>query len=255
MSRKRFEDKIVFITGGNSGIGAAAARAFAAEGARVAIAARREEEGHQVVEQIVSAGGQATFFATDVADAAQVQSTLSRVIETYGALHVAFNNAGGGRHFGLLADQSVEGWRDEIDVNLSGIFYAMKYELPALLASGGGTIINNASQLGLVGIAGGVAPYVAAKHGVVGLTRAAALEYAEQGVRVNVIAPAGVDTPLFRGTMGATDEGAEQIRGMHPIKRIAQPEEVAGLVLYLASDEATFFTGATIAMDGGWTAQ
>jgi len=251
----RFIDKTVLVTGGNSGMGEAAALAFAREGANVVIAARRVQEGERVVASIRAEGGEASFVATDVTRDEQVAAAVAHAVETYGALHVAFNNAGGGRSFGRVEEQTPESWRDEVALNLDSVFLSMRHELPALLAAGGGTIVNNASQLGLVGIGAGVSPYVAAKHGVIGLTRAAALEYAPQGVRINAIAPAGVDTPLFRGSMGATPEGAEQIRSLHPLGRIASPEEIATFVLYLASDDAAFFTGAALAMDGGWTAQ
>jgi NAD(P)-dependent dehydrogenase (short-subunit alcohol dehydrogenase family) len=236
-------------------MGRAAALALAREGARVVVAARRETEGQDVVREIEGSGGEAVFVATDVTREGEVKNLISGALDAYGRLDVAFNNAGGGRSFGLLADQTGEGWRGEVDLNLTSVFFSMKHEIPAMLENGGGVIVNNASQLGLVGIGGGVAPYVAAKHGVIGLTKAAALEYAQQGVRVNAIAPAGVDTPLFRSTMGATEEGAAMIRGLHPVNRIASPEEVASFVLYLASDDAAFFTGAALAMDGGWTAQ
>lgn len=250
-----FEGKVALVTGGNSGIGRAAALAFAREGAKVVIAARREEEGRKVAEQIKDEGGEALFVATDATREAEVKKLVNQTVDAFGRLDVAFNNAGALTAFGSVVEQTEEGWRSEIDANLTGVFFSMKYEIPAILESGGGVVINNASQLGLVGIGAGVAPYVAAKHGVIGLTRAAALEYAEQGLRVNAIAPAGVDTPLFRSSMGSTEEGAQMVRDLHPVKRVATPEEIASFVLYLASMEATFFTGAALAMDGGWTAQ
>jgi len=246
---------VALVTGGNSGIGRAVAIAFAREGAAVVIAARRREEGEDTVYAIEQGGGRALFVATDVRSEEAVAAAVQAAENSYGRLDIAFNNAGGGRYFGAVTEQTAEGWDDEIALNLSAVFYGLKHQIPALLRQGGGAIINNASQLGLVGIGAGVAPYIAAKHGVIGLTRAAALEFAEQHIRVNAIAPAGVDTPLFRATMGATEEGAAQIRSLHPVKRISTPEEVASFVLYLASDDATFFTGAALAMDGGWTAQ
>ena len=250
-----FEGKVALVTGGNSGIGRAAALAFAAEGAKVVVAARREEAGLEVVSKIEERGGEALFVATDATREAEVENLVTRALDAFGRLDVAFNNAGALTAFGAVAEQTEESWRVEIDANLTSVFLSMKHEIPAILESGGGVVINNASQLGLVGIGGGVAPYVAAKHGVIGLTRAAALEYAEQGLRVNAIAPAGVDTPLFRSSMGSTEEGAQAVRDLHPVKRVAAPEEIASFVLYLASEEATFFTGAALAMDGGWTAQ
>lgn len=252
----RFGGKVALVTGGNSGMGHAAALAFAREGARVVVAARREAEGRETVAEIEEAGGEALFVGTDVTEEGEVEDLVARTLTAYGRLDAAFNNAGGGRSSGDLADQTEADWRSQTDLNLTSVFFSVKHEIPAMLeTAGGGAIVNNASQLGLVGSAGGLAPYVAAKHGVIGLTKAAALEYAERGIRVNAIAPAGVDTPSFRSTMGATEEGAEEIRSLHPVKRVASPEEVASFVVYLASDEASFFTGAALAMDGGWTAR
>jgi len=250
----RFDGRTVLVTGGNSGIGRAAAIAFAAEGGRVVIGARRKEEGDRVVEEIRAAGGEALFVPTDVTVEADVERLVATAVDTYGGLDVAFNNAGGAGAFGPLHEQTEAGFRADVDLNLTSVFLSMRHEIPALLASGGGAIVNNSSQLGMVGVAG-AGPYVAAKHAVIGLTRTAALELAQSGVRVNALVSAGVDTPLFRTTMGATPEGAAAIAALHPIGRVAQPEEVARVVLFLASDEASFVTGAPIVVDGGWTAQ
>lgn len=184
-----------------------------------------------------------------------LEVVAATAVEEFGGLHVAFNNAGQLRAFGPVAEQTEAAWRDELDVNVTGVFLSLKHEIPAILAAGGGSIVNNASQLGVVGIGGGVAPYVAAKHAVIGLTRATALELAQSGVRVNALALAGVDTPLFRSTMGATADGAAQVAALHPMNRVAGPEEVAPLVAFLAGDQASFITGAAVAIDGGWTAQ
>lgn len=251
----KLEGKVAIITGATSGIGQQTAVDFAAEGAKVVVAGRRRQEGEAIVHEISEAGGEATFIQTDVTDEQQVADLVRQTVERYGKLDVAFNNAGTVSAFGALPDQTREAWQAEIDVNLSSVFYSMKHEIPAMLGNGGGSIINNASQLGAVGIGGGAGPYVAAKHGVVGLTRAAALEQAQSGVRVNAILPAGVDTPLFRSTMGATAEGAAQIASLHPVNRVSQPSEISPLVVYLASDQASFVTGSALAIDGGWTAQ
>lgn len=243
------------VTGATSGIGAAAARRIGAEGADVVVAGRRETEGRAVADAITAAGGSALFVQTDIRREAEVEALVQRTVETFGKLDLAFNNAGQLAAFGPIHEQDAEAYRREMETNLDGVFYAMKHQIGAMLANGGGAIVNNASQLGVVGIGGGVSPYVASKHGVVGLTRAAGLEYAEQGIRVNALALAGVDTALFRSTMGATEEGAAQVAALHPMNRVAAPEEIAPLIVFLLSDQASFVTGAAVAIDGGWTAQ
>lgn len=219
------------------------------------VAARREAEGEETAREVRDAGGEALFVRADVTREDDVRDMVGSVVDAYGRLDVAFNNAGQGSDPRPLIEQTEEGWRAEIDGNLTSVFFSMKHEIPAMVASGGGTIVNTASVLGLVGIEGGLAPYVAAKHAVVGLTRAAALEQARSGVRVDAIAPAVVDTPLFRSGLGATEESAQAAKELHPVKRFGTPEEVASFVLYLASEEAAFLTGAALPVDGGWSAQ
>jgi NAD(P)-dependent dehydrogenase (short-subunit alcohol dehydrogenase family) len=254
MVMAQFDKKVAFITGGNSGIGRAAALAFTREGAKVAVVARRPEPGEQVVAEIRDAGGEATFIAADVTDEPEVAQAVRSTIDAFGRLDIAFNSAGTW-HPMPFAHVTTELWRDELEVNLTSVFLSMKHELPVMERQGRGVIVNTASILGVVGVGGGLAPYVAAKHGVVGLGRAAALEYARSDIRINTIAPGGVDTPHYRATFGAADETHRQFQEMHPVGRLATPDEIASLVLYLSSDAAAFINGAALAADGGWSAQ
>ncbi|KZM72099.1 SDR family NAD(P)-dependent oxidoreductase [Nocardia terpenica] len=250
----RFEAKVVLITGATSGIGEAVALRVAAEGAAVVLGARGEQPGQRVVERIRSAGGRAVFVPTDVTVADQVERLTRTALDEFGRLDAAFNNAGAVRAFGPVQDIDESAWRADLELNLTGVFYGLRHQVPAIVASGGGAILNNASNLGVVGM-GSVAPYVAAKHGVVGLTRAVALEGAARGVRVNALVSGAVNTPAFRASMGATPEGEASIAALHPLGRIARPDEIASLCVYLLSDEASFVTGAAVAIDGGFTAQ
>ncbi|MFD3594695.1 glucose 1-dehydrogenase [Nocardia sp. NPDC058640] len=250
----RFADQVVLITGAGSGIGKAVALRVAAEGAAVVLGSRGKDQGEQVAEQIRAAGGRALFVATDVTVDADVERLTQAALTEYGRLDAAFNNAGAVHAFGSIADISDADWRADMDLNLHGVFYGLRHQVPAILASGGGAILNNASNLGVVGMAS-VAPYVAAKHAVVGLTRSVALETAAAGVRVNALVSGAVDTPAFRASMGATPEGEAAIAALHPLGRIARPEEIAALCAFLLSREASFVTGAAITADGGFTAQ
>ncbi|ATL71668.1 SDR family NAD(P)-dependent oxidoreductase [Nocardia terpenica] len=250
----RFEAKVVLITGATSGIGEAVALRVAAEGAAVVLGARGEQPGRRVVERIRSAGGRAVFVPTDVTVADQVERLTRTALDEFGRLDAAFNNAGAVQAFGPVQDIDESAWRAELELNLTGVFYGLRHQVPAIVASGGGAILNNASNLGVVGM-GSVAPYVAAKHGVVGLTRAVALEGAARGVRVNALVSGAVDTPAFRESMGATPESEASIAALHPLGRIARPDEIASLCAYLLSDEASFVIGAAVAIDGGFTAQ
>ncbi|MCM6773664.1 glucose 1-dehydrogenase [Nocardia sp. CDC159] len=250
----RFESKVVLITGATSGVGAAVAHRVAAEGAAVVLGARGKEAGDRIAEQIRAAGGRAVFVPTDVTVGADVARLTRAAVDEFGRLDAAFNNAGAVNAFGPVQDIDEAGWRADLELNLTGVYLGLRHQVPAIIASGGGAILNNASNLGVVGM-GSVAPYVAAKHGVVGLTRAVALETAGQGVRVNAIASGAVDTPAFRNSMGATPEGEANVAALHPLGRIARPEEIASLCAYLLSDEASFVTGATVSIDGGFTAR
>ncbi|GAB3644888.1 SDR family NAD(P)-dependent oxidoreductase [Glycomyces tarimensis] len=250
----RFKSKVVIVTGGATGMGLAVAERVAAEGGTAVIASLRKDVAETAVASITAKGGQAAFVPTDVTDEEQVERLIARTVDEFGGLHGAFNNAGGLNAFGTVTEIDAKAWDTDITLTLTSVFHGLKHQIPAIAASGGGAIVNNASNLGVVGM-GTVAPYVAAKHGVVGLTKAAALETAKQGVRINAVLPGGVDTPLYRSTTGATEEGREKIAGLHPMGRIARPEEVAAFICHLLSDEASFITGAALSIDGGFTAQ
>ncbi|KAA8887453.1 glucose 1-dehydrogenase [Nocardia colli] len=250
----RFAEKVVLITGASSGVGHAVALRVASEGAAVVLGARGKDPGEQVAAEIRAAGGRALFVPTDVTVEADVERLTQAALTEYGRLDAAFNNAGALNSFGPIGEIDEAAWRADLELNLTSVFYGLRHQVPALIANGGGVILNNASNLGMVGM-GSVAPYVAAKHGVVGLTRAVALESAAQSVRVNAIVSGAIDTPAFRNSMGATPEGEASIAALHPLGRISQPAEIASFCAYLLSDEASFITGAALAIDGGFTAQ
>jgi len=249
----RFVDRGVLVTGAGSGIGRAAARLFAAEGGRVTAVDRSEADLAATVEAIRDAGGQAQAVTADVSREADCRAMIDRALATYGQLHVAFNNAGVGASGFAVADEEEVAFSRLIDVNLKGIFLAMKYEIPEMVKAGGGAIVNTASVAGLVGERG-IGAYAASKHGVVGLTRTAALDYIGQGVRINAVCPGATRTRLLADWF--QDPKVESfILSRHPIGRIAEPEEIARVALFLASDDASFVVGQAIAVDGGLTAQ
>ncbi len=250
----RLADKIALITGASRGIGATAARLFAQEGAMVVLASRSEEEMARIMEEIRSNGGEAMAVKTDVTDAASVEALIQRTVDTYGRLDIAFNNAGIAGGNKPLVETTEELFDRVIAVNLKGVFLAMKYEIPAMLAGKGGSIVNMSSTVGLVGTGAGIAPYIASKHGVVGLTKAAALEYARHNIRVNALAPGTTLTPV--NEQWIEDEQIRQriINGI-PLRRIANAKEVAEAALWLCSDAASYVTGMTLPVDGGYIAQ
>jgi NAD(P)-dependent dehydrogenase (short-subunit alcohol dehydrogenase family) len=250
----RFAEKVILITGATSGMGRAAAERIAAEGAKVVLAARGKEAGEALVAGLRAAGREATFIPADVTVEAEAAELVRQAVERYGRLDGAFNNVGAATAIGAVTDVDGDAWHADLALNFSSVFFGLKHQIPALRAAGGGAIVNNASNLAVTGAAG-MASYSAAKHGVVGLTRSAALDTAATGIRINALVTGGVDTPLLRGNMGVPPEEAVRMAGaMHPIGRIAQPEEVAAFVAFLLSDEAAFITGAALAIDGGMTA-
>jgi len=245
-----FSSKVALVTGAGSGIGAAIAQELAAEGAKVVIADLEQGAAEQVAQEIRSRGGQAEAFAVDVADAGAVEQMVEFTSRTFGALNLAVNNAGIGGPSEATADYPLDGWRKVIDINLNGVFYGVKYEIAAMLKSGGGAIVNMSSILGSVGFEHACA-YVSAKHALVGLTKTAAMEYATQGIRINAVGPAYIDTPLLSKNLDSDVLG--ELAGLHPIGRLGRPEEVSALTCFLLSDRASFITGSYHLVDGGYT--
>ena len=245
-----FTGKVVLVTGGGSGIGQATAVAFARQGAKVVIAGRSNAD--ETLRRIKEVGGEAIFVRTDVSISADVQAVIKATIDKFGRLDVAFNNAGLLPVTAPLVDQTEDDFDKIISVDLKGVFLCMKYEIPEMLKVGGGSIINCGSIVSLVADPG-MAPYVAAKHGVSGITKGAALEYATQGIRINAIAPAFTETGMTQGWL-ADPQMRELVKSFNAANRIATSDEIAGIVLFLASPMASFMTGATYAVDGGQSA-
>jgi NAD(P)-dependent dehydrogenase (short-subunit alcohol dehydrogenase family) len=250
------DGKTALVTGGGSGIGRAASLAYAREGARVVVADVNVEGGEETVQQIKEAGGDAILVHADVSKPDDTQAMVERAVEAFGRLDCAFNNAGisGGRDRRLTADYLEEDWDRVIAINLKGVWLCMKAEIPQMLKQGSGAIVNTASIAGLVGLRGTIA-YVAAKHGVTGLTKAAALEYASQGLRVNAVCPGYIRTPLVQPIFDAVDGFEDEVAARHPVGRLGEPAEISEAVLWLSSDAASFVTGHNMPVDGGYMAQ
>jgi len=248
---KLLEKKVALVTGAASGIGRAVALHYATEGATVIVSDIAEKGGRETVEQITAAGGTAVFVKADTSRAEDNDALVNTAMQKYGALHIACNNAGIGGNAAAVADCSPEEWNRVIAINLSGVFYGMRSQIPAMLQSGRGSIVNMASILAQVGFREH-APYVAAKHGLVGLTHTAALEYAPRGIRINAVGPGFIRTPLLDNL---SPELFAALTDLHPIGRLGQPDEVAELVLWLSSDKASFVTGSYYPIDGGYLSQ
>jgi NAD(P)-dependent dehydrogenase (short-subunit alcohol dehydrogenase family) len=249
-------NNVALVTGGASGIGRATALTFAREGAKLIIADMNEEGGHQTVHMIIENGGEATFVRVNVSNATEVEAMISKAVETYGRLDCAHNNAGiGSRPRAPLHECSEDAWDCVLNINLKGVWLCMKYEILQMLKQGHGTIVNTASIMGLVGSWSGTAAYNASKHGVVGLTKTAALEYATSGIRVNAVCPGYIRTPLIEDALTSRPEMEAQIVARHPVGRMGRPEEIAEAVVWLCSDAASFVTGHTMTVDGGYVAQ
>lgn len=247
-----FDNKVAVVTGGGSGIGEAVAKELAAGGCKVVVADRDQAGIDRVVAAIKATGGAASGFAIDVASAEQNAAMVAFAEKTYGALHLAVNNAGIGGPSAPTAEYPLDGWKTVMDVNLNGVFYGLRAEIPAMLRAGGGAVINMASILGSVGFANAVA-YTSAKHALVGMTKVAAMEYSAKGVRINAVGPGFIDTPLLSKNLDANT--LKYIAGLHPIQRLGRAEEVSALVCFLLSDRASFITGSYHLVDGGYVAQ
>ena len=251
---RQFENKVVLVTGGASGIGLATAAAFLREGAKVVVADTQEQEEKAVAAILRKEGGEFLFHVCDISKPLQVQGLIARIMKTFGRLDIAVNNAGVVGKPALTADYDEAEWDRVLAVNLKGTWLCMKNEIPAMLRNGGGSIVNTASIAGVVGFQGSAA-YVASKHGMIGLTRTAALEYAKQGIRVNAVCPGVIQTPMVEGYVQGDPAKSAALAALEPVGRMGQPEEIAAAILFLTSPGASFVTGHPLIVDGGWVAQ
>jgi NAD(P)-dependent dehydrogenase (short-subunit alcohol dehydrogenase family) len=249
---KSLENKVAIITGAGSGIGKAISLLYASEGAKIVVSDIDENGGSETVAEIKAKGGDAVFVKADTSRPDDSKNVVEQAVKQFGGLHIAVNNAGIGGPLKVIGEYPIDGWDKTIAINLSGVFYGLRYQIPAMLSSGGGSIVNIASILGKVGTKN-TAAYVASKHGVIGLTEAAALDYADQNIRINSIGPGYIYTPLLTNSLD--DAAMKALEGLHPMGRLGTSEEVAELALWLNSDKASFVTGAYYNVDGGYLAQ
>jgi NAD(P)-dependent dehydrogenase (short-subunit alcohol dehydrogenase family) len=248
-----FVGRVALVTGASSGIGRSTALLYAKHGAKVIVSDIDERGAQETVDLIMREGGEASYIKTDVSRAVECQNLVDQTLSLWGRLDYACNNAGIGGEQNPTGDYSIESWNRVLAVNLSGAFYCMRYEIPAMLRTGGGAIVNMASILGQVGFAGSPA-YVSAKHGLIGLTRTAAIEYSKANIRINAVGPAFIRTPMI-SALEENPETLNMLVSMHPIGRLGEPEEVAEFVIWLSSSQASFVTGNFYAVDGGYLAQ
>lgn len=249
-----FTGKVALVTGGTSGIGRAAAIAYAQQQAKVVIAGRRVAEGEETVERIKDTGGDAVFVQTDITQEADVKAMVDKAISVFGRLDIAFNNAGTYGESLSLTEQADSEYDRMMNANVKGVWLSMKYEIAQMLKQGRGAIVNTASVLSVIAMPS-VPLYTASKYAVVGLTKAVALQYAKSGIRINAVGPGAIETDMFEKATGGQDEAKASMAGLHPMGRVGQPSEVANAVLWLSSDNASFVTGDILMVDGGYVAQ
>lgn len=250
----QFKDKVAFVTGASTGIGRATALSFAQQGARVAVIDVNEDAGRQTVHLIHEAGGVGIFFKCDVSKSSEVEAAIQETVYQFGRLDFAFNNAGIEGEQGSTIDCSEKNWDRVININLKGVWLCMKYQIPQMLKQGQGCIVNCSSIAGLIGFPG-IPAYTASKHGVIGLTRTAALEYAKSKVRINAICPGVIETPMVQRFTHGEAQLLNQLASGEPVGRMGQPEEIAQAALWLCSEQSSFVTGHPLVVDGGWVAQ
>jgi NAD(P)-dependent dehydrogenase (short-subunit alcohol dehydrogenase family) len=249
-----FAGKVALVTGGTSGIGRATAIAYAQEQAKVVVAGRRFEEGEETVRLIKDAGGDAVFVQTDITQESDVKAMVDKTVSVFGRLDIAFNNAGThGENFSLI-EQADSEYEQMMNANVKGVWLSMKYEIAQMLKQGYGAIVNTSSILGVIAMPS-VPLYTASKYAVVGLTKAAALQYAKSGIRINAVGPGAIETDMFEKATGGQDEAKAYMVGLHPMGRVGKPAEVANAVIWLSSDSASFITGEILMVDGGYVAQ